>query len=156
MEKSTSMSTICRLLLRELRQERNMQQAQIAQMLGKTASAWSKVESGDTPLSLEHLLTACTAMQVWPANFMQTAQNYVSLLTQNGWFVSSYGAPMPREEDALWQASDNFYAGKIKGNSVLTFTQALNTPWPYPNAYSPLAVFDAAICLHQFPVSNFA
>ena len=148
-EKSTSMTTVCRLLLRELRQERNMQQAQIAQMLGKTASTWSKVESGDTPLTLEHLLTACAAMQIWPANFMVTAQNYVALFTQKNWFVSTYGAATPKDEDALWLASDEFYAGQLRGISIQLHANVLGSPWPYAGAYSPLPVFDAAIYKYE-------
>lgn len=123
-----------------------MPQAQIAQMLGKSGSAWSKVESGDIPLSLDHLFAACAAMQIWPASFMQTVQNYVSLLNQNGWFVSWYGvAPIPKEDDALWIASDEFYGGKIKSNAFPIIAPILNTPWPYVNAYAPIPVFDAAI-----------
>ena len=89
-----SVHTISRILLRELRQERNVQQAHISQLLGKAStSSWSKVESGDTFLTLEHLLTACTACQVWPSGFFQTVQNYAALLEQNGWFVASHGSP---------------------------------------------------------------
>jgi len=144
-EKSASMATIFRLLIKELRQERNIQQAQIAQLLGKTASTWSKVESGETPLTLEHILTACAVMQIWPAQLMTTTQNYVSLFQQKSWFVSTYGAPLPKEEDALWLASEVFYSGANTVPAPPRTAPVLNTPWPYPGAYMPLPVFHAAL-----------
>lgn len=143
-EKSTSLHTICRLLLRELRQERNIQQAQISQLLGKAStSSWSKVEAGDTYLTLDHLLTACAACQVWPSDFFHTAQNYMTLLTQNGWYVATHGSSLPKEEDLLSIEAEDYYAFITSKGQAHTWRRfpVLQTPWPYPGSCVPLDVF---------------
>lgn len=144
-EKSTSMSTVCRLIIKELRLERGLHQAHIASAMGKSASAWSKTEAGDTPLTLDHFFAACYALNVWPTAVLTTVQNYVSLLNFNGWFVSPHGFATEKTDDALWIASDEFY---LSANTILkpaSVVSVLNTPWPYQNAYVPLRVFDYAI-----------
>ncbi|WP_255017025.1 helix-turn-helix domain-containing protein [Burkholderia glumae] len=143
MEKSTSFHTICRLLLRELRQERNVQQAHIGQLLGKSTSSWSKVETGDTPLSLDHLLTACSACQVWPSNLLEAAQDYMTLLVQNGWYVAGHGAALPKEEDLLSVEADAYYATAASNVQTPVWGRypVLQTPWPYPGSCVPLDVF---------------
>lgn len=142
-EKSTSVHTISRLLLRELRQERNVQQAHISHLLGKAStSSWSKVESGDTPLTLEHLLTACTAYQIWPSDFFQTVQNYTALLEQNGWFVAVNGSPLPKEEDHLSIEAANYYAATAnKAQAMWRRFSVLQTPWPFYGSCEPIDVF---------------
>lgn len=146
-EKSTSFHTICRLLLRELRQERNVQQAQIGQLLGRSSSSWSKVETGDTPLTLDHLLTACTACQVWPSDLLLTAQNYMTLLVQHGWYVAAHGTALPNEEDRLSMGANEYYAfiaSKAQTPNWGVFP-VLQTPWPYPGSCVPLNVFRWAL-----------
>jgi transcriptional regulator with XRE-family HTH domain len=147
-EKSTSLHTICRLLLRELRSERNVQQAHIGQLLGRSTSSWSKVESGETPLSLEHLLTVCEACRVWPSDLFATAQNYMHLFTQQGWYVATYGAALPKEEDLLSIEADKYYASnnsKVPKLPMLIYP-VLQTPWPYPGCNpAPLSVFQWAL-----------
>lgn len=143
-EKSTSLQTICRLILKELRLERNVQQAQISQLLGKAStSAWSKVEAGDTQLTLDHLLTACAACQVWPSDFFHTAQNYMTLLIQNGWYVAAHGSSLPKEEDLLAFEADAYYAFLASRGQTHTWRHfpVLQTPWPYPGSCVPLDVF---------------
>ncbi|MYN39175.1 helix-turn-helix domain-containing protein [Duganella sp. FT109W] len=142
-EKGTSVHTISRILLRELRQERNIQQAHISHLLGKAStSSWSKVESGDTPLTLEHLLTACTACQVWPSEFFKTVQDYTALLEQHGWFVAAHGSPLPKEEDHLSMAAANYYAATSnKAQSTWRHFSVLQTPWPFYGSCEPIDVF---------------
>lgn len=148
-EKSTSFHTICRLLLRELRVEKGVTQAHISQLLGKAStSSWSKVESGETPLTLEHLLTVCTACQIWPANFFGTAQNYMALLNQNGWYVAAYGSPLSKEDDQLGAAADEYYSVSASSRAQapnMGMFQVLQTPWPYSGLYAPLNVFRWAL-----------
>lgn len=147
MEKSTSIHTICRILMKELRQERNVQQAQISQLLGKSVSSWSKVESGDIPMTFDHLVTACAACQVWPAELLLATQNYMSLLIQSQWFVAAYGSAMSKEEDLLASEADAYYA--LVGSRPQTPSwgrfPVLQTPWPYPNNCVPLDVFRWAL-----------
>jgi transcriptional regulator with XRE-family HTH domain len=143
-EKSTSFHTICRLLLRELRQERNVQQAYISQLLGKAStSSWSKVEAGDTPLTLDHLLSACTACQVWPSDFFQTVQNYATLMAQHGWYVAAHGSPLSKDEDQLGIEANAYYASIGSKAQLPTWRRfsVLQTPWPYSGSCEPIDVF---------------
>jgi len=142
MEKSTCFHTICRLVLKELRQEKNVQQAHISQLLSRSPSSWSKVETGETPLSLDHLLTACSACQVWPSQLFITAQNYMALLNQNNWYVASHGTPLDKESDLLSRYADEYYGLNLMQART---AQVLLTPWPSPGMFSPLDVFRWAI-----------
>ncbi|MCX3072557.1 helix-turn-helix domain-containing protein [Providencia stuartii] len=141
-EKSTCFHTICRLLLKELRQEKNVQQAHISQLLSRSPSSWSKVETGETPLSLDHLLTACSACQVWPSQLFITAQNYMSLLTQYDWYVAAHGTPLEKEADLLSLYADEYYSSNLQQYRMY---QVLLTPWPFPGTFAPLDVFRWAI-----------
>lgn len=143
-EKSTSFHTISRLLLRELRQERSVQQAQISQLLGRAStSSWSKVEAGDTPLTLEHITTACSVFQIWPSDLFQAVQSYVMLMTQNGWYVAVYGSPLSKDDDQLSVDANAYYAFIASKAHIPTWRRfpVLQTPWPYPGSYEPLDVF---------------
>jgi transcriptional regulator with XRE-family HTH domain len=146
-EKSTSYYTIIRILLRELRIERKVHQAQICQLLGITGitgSTWSKVESGEIQLTLEHVLTACFACHVLPSELFQTAQNYQNLLCNHGWYVAAHGSALPKEEDKLSIDANAYYSFIYKNSfkrSWLPCYEVLQTPWPSFNTCAPLDVF---------------
>lgn len=144
-EKNTSFHTICRLLLKELRVERGITQAHVSQLLGMAStSSWSKVESGEATLTLEHILTACSACQVWPAEFFATAQNYMALFSQNGWYVAFHGSPLSKEDDQLSTSANEYYAAVAATNAQVPnvgMYPILRTPWPFQGVYAPLSVF---------------
>lgn len=108
-ERSTSIHTVLRLLLRELRQQAGRPHAQITQLLGRTTGSWSKVEGGDADLTLEQLLTVCHACETYPWAVLQTAEEYVQLLTREGWYVARHGAALPKGEDLLSKEADAYY-----------------------------------------------
>ena len=78
----TTYSSICMILLRELRIERGIHQAQVADWIGKTPSAWTKVEAGKSPLQFETFVRVCFSFQVQPSMVMATAERYAALLRQ--------------------------------------------------------------------------
>lgn len=51
-------------LLRELREDRDLTQAQIAQILGTTQQVYSRYEKGINELPVRHLLTLCRFYRV--------------------------------------------------------------------------------------------
>lgn len=51
-------------LLRELREDRDLTQAQIAQVLGTTQQVYSRYEKGINELPVRHLLTLCRFYRV--------------------------------------------------------------------------------------------
>ncbi len=51
-------------LLRELREDRDLTQAQVAQVLGTTQQVYSRYEKGVNELPVRHLLTLCRFYRV--------------------------------------------------------------------------------------------
>ncbi|HHA1280256.1 TPA: helix-turn-helix domain-containing protein [Enterobacter asburiae] len=85
----TTYWSICMILLRELRIERGVHQAQVADWIGKTPSAWTKVEAGKSPLQFETFVRVCFSFQVQPSAVMAAAERYAALLRQYHWAVLS-------------------------------------------------------------------
>lgn len=140
---------ICVVLLRELRLERGIHQAQVADWIGKTPSAWTKVEAGKIPLSFETFVRVCNSFEVFPSTVMAAAERYAALLISKGWAVISTELEQPTDDDLLKQAHEywaspggrSFYALSRFG-----FGSILNGPSYGPNrAISVAPVFRFAI-----------
>ncbi|MFM0141268.1 helix-turn-helix domain-containing protein [Paraburkholderia sp. RL18-085-BIA-A] len=71
--KITTYLSICAVLLRELRVQRNMHRAQFADFFAKPASAWENIESGKTKLEFDTLLRVCRGVFVPPGQVLQAA-----------------------------------------------------------------------------------
>jgi len=147
MMRNTTLSTIARIILQELRTDHNISQVMASSHLGlSSGSSWSKVESGDTPLSLEHILTICSMCHVLPSVFFNTVQNYVILLSQNNWFVEVGGKGIAKEDDDLGKLAKQFYSQRGTQRFTDPFQNStLLTPWLSDGRYSSLLVFDYAI-----------
>ncbi|OLS59222.1 helix-turn-helix domain-containing protein [Pseudomonas putida] len=104
-ENVTTVTSICTVVLRELRLERGLHQAQVADWIGKTPSAWTKIESGKAPLQLEILIRVCRGFQVWPSAVMATAERYSHYLGQRKWSIVTTDLP-PGEDDLLREAQE--------------------------------------------------
>lgn len=129
-ENITTITSICVILLREVRSERNIHQAQIADWIGKTPSAWTKVEAGKSPLQFETFIRVCNSMQVAPSAVMAAAERYAALLSQSGWAILT--SELPLEEDKL-MASAQKYWGSLNNHqsqpaSSWGYTSVLNGP----------------------------
>lgn len=79
--KTASFTNICLVLLRAVRIERDQTQAQVADMCSMTPSAWTKIETGKTPLSFEHLLRWCAGMCIQVSTIIATAERYTALMS---------------------------------------------------------------------------
>jgi len=106
--KVTSFSSITLLLLKELRLERNLHQAQLAEICDKTPSSWTKIETGKSPLSMEIFFRACNGLSVTPSAVLATAERYATLLSQNGWGVMS--KQLEFNEDFLLKEAQEYYS----------------------------------------------
>jgi len=106
--KITSFSSITLLLLKELRLERNIHQAQLAEICDKTPSAWTKIETGRTPLSLEIFFRVCNGLSVTSSSVLAAAERYASLLSQNNWGVMS--KQLEFNEDLLLKEAQEYYS----------------------------------------------
>jgi transcriptional regulator with XRE-family HTH domain len=127
--KIASITSICVILLREVRTERNLHQAQIADWIGKTPSAWTKVEAGKSPLQFETFIRVCNSMQVAPSSVLATAERYAALLSQHGWAILTSEAAL--EEDQLIHQAQQYWAspaGRNQAANRFGFWSVLNGP----------------------------
>jgi len=106
-KKITTITSICVILLREVRAERGIHQAQIADWIGKTPSAWTKVEAGKSPLQFETFVRVCYSMQVMPSAVMGTAERYATLLNNSGWAVLN--SELDSSDDALLSEAQEYW-----------------------------------------------
>jgi transcriptional regulator with XRE-family HTH domain len=105
--KVTTLSSIILVLLKELRLERNIHQAHLAEMCGKSPSSWNKIESGKSPLTMELFLKICNSMPIPPSNILATAERYANLFAQEGWAILSQ--QLNFNEDLLLQEIQKYY-----------------------------------------------
>lgn len=113
--------------------ERSLHQAQIADWLGKTPSAWTKVEAGKSPLSLEMFLRACAMLDVSPSAVMATAERYKAAISNplHPASLSVVFSELPPSEDALMKAAQEYWASPGCRMSQVTrqpFQSILNGP----------------------------
>ena len=62
-KKITKFTTILLLILKECRLERNIHQAVIADGMGKSANAFTKIETGSTALQMDTFLSYCKTLK---------------------------------------------------------------------------------------------
>ncbi|KHS67215.1 XRE family transcriptional regulator [Pectobacterium brasiliense] len=129
------------ILLRELRIERGIHQAQVADWIGKTPSAWTKVEAGKSPLQFETFVRVCFSFQVQPSTVMATAERYAALLREYKWVVLT--TDLNLDEDLLISRTQEYWASP-------GFRACNNTPagWGVPSVLNgPLYNADRTITL---------
>ncbi|CAM3485611.1 HTH cro/C1-type domain-containing protein [Bordetella sputigena] len=145
--KITTITSICVILLREVRAERGIHQAQVADWIGKTPSAWTKVEAGKSPLQFETFIRVCNSMQVAPSAVMAAAERYAALLSQSGWAVLA--SELAFEEDGLLGQAQKYWASPGCRNQPTNrwgFTSVLNGPiYNMDRSISLAAVFQFAL-----------
>lgn len=147
--KITTFITVLSILLREVRQERGIHQAQIADIAEKTPSAWTKVETGRSPLALDVFLRVCNALNVPYSSIMGTAERYAALLTQNeGWGVVT--TPMEYKQDALMNLAQEYWGSP-------GFRHRQNPTWVFhSNSVLNGPIYNADGTITIAPVFQFA
>jgi len=126
----TAWTSFCAILLREARAERGLHQAQVADALGQTASAWTKVETGKSPLQFETLFRVCSYLGTQPSTVMGVAERYGMIFQQHGWAVL-FGQSNTLEQDHLLTLAQAYWAspgGRASTPSAFSFTSILNGP----------------------------
>ena len=137
----TTFSSISLLILKELRLERNIHQAQVADMCDKTPSAWTKIETGRSPLSLEIFFRVCNGLGVPFSAVMATMERYATLLSQNGWAVIS--KQLDFNEDSLLSEAQEYYScAGFRNRSTIFRNSVLNGPiYNVDGTVTPIEVF---------------
>lgn len=144
--KVTSFSSITLLILKELRLERNIHQAHVAEICDKTPSAWTKIETGNSPLTMEVFFRVCNALAGSSSAVLATAERYAALLSQNEWGVISKRLEL--NEDALLGKAQEYYSSLgFRSRILMNFNSVLCGPI-YNDAngtVTPIDVFSCAL-----------
>lgn len=89
MQHHASFSSLLLLTLKEIRLERGIHQGYVAQIAGKTPSAWAKIESGQSPLTMDTFFGACSALTLQPSFVITLAERLVPVFNRHGWYFQS-------------------------------------------------------------------
>lgn len=146
--KTTCLQTIVAIVLKELRLERGVHQAQVADFINKTPSAIAKIEMGQMTLSIENFYAIALAHGVSGSQVLFAAEHYAQLLATTGSWYISRNSP---EVDDLLSAASMYYSsmeyrnrqfrGSMHGSvNILSIRQ----PWMYEMSQIP-EVFQFAI-----------
>lgn len=136
-EKVTCFNSILLIIIKEIRLERNIHQAVLADICGKTISAWNKIESGNTSLSIGLFCKICNALAISPSMVLAKAEQYASIIYQNKCAVV-YGE-LEYSKDILLNIIKEYYNSqdfKNRQNFTLIYNwnlSILNTPY-YDNS----------------------
>lgn len=124
---TTTFTSICLILLRETRLERNIHQAYIAEQLGKSPSAWTKIETGRSPLTFEVLFRTCQSMNLWPSAVLGATERYGQLFANNG--VAVVSTELGFNEDTLLSEAQEYYGSPgFRARTRIWGFEALNGP----------------------------
>lgn len=140
MQHHASTSTTLLHTLIEIRLENRVHPGMIADAVGVTPSAWAKIESGQTALTLEVLGDACRALVVSPSFVMMLAERLALILNGHGWYFQNQRLGKDDELLPLVQsyfASTGYEALRSRPPEKVTVLSLQQpTPWPTPTIVS--------------------
>ncbi|WP_139832803.1 helix-turn-helix transcriptional regulator [Pseudomonas sp. B5(2017)] len=140
-QRTSCFSTLLALILKDIRLERNVHQAHIAQAIGKTPSAWGKIESAQSPLQMDSFFGACYALAMHPSQVMQVAERLVPIFNRYNWYFQSAHLG---DEDELVPLLQQYYASSgyeslknrpLQRISILSFSSYFSSPEPTVVSY---------------------
>ncbi|HCG7758330.1 helix-turn-helix domain-containing protein [Vibrio parahaemolyticus] len=100
MNKNANFSTLAIMVLKEIRLERGIHQGTVAASIGKNPNAWTKIENGQTSLTFDVMIGACSALKIHPTEFMKLTEKLVPLFSSAGFFLH-HGSAGNDENDLL-------------------------------------------------------
>ncbi len=107
MQRTSSFSSLLLLVIKDIRMENGLHQAHLAQTVGKTPSAWGKIENGQSPLNMDTFFGACVALGQHPTYIMGLAERLIPLFNRYGWyFQNTYLG----DEDELLPLIQNYFS----------------------------------------------
>ena len=143
-QRTSCFSTLLALILKDIRLERNVHQAFIAQAIGKTPSAWGKIESSQSPLQMDSFFGACYALAMHPSQVMQVAERLIPIFNRYNWYFQSAHLG---DEDELVPLLQKYYASSgyealknrpLERVSIAAFSSYFNSAEPTVVQYCSL------------------
>lgn len=89
MQAVTSYNIIVGRILEQRRKEKNLEQSDVASHLDISQSAWSRIERGQTTISVEHLTEVCGLFGIEPHEVLRDADKAKKGLMSKGIQISS-------------------------------------------------------------------
>lgn len=123
----TCFSTVLLTCLKELRGDQKVPQAAMAAAASKSPSNWSKIESGQAPLTINAVYGVCDELRIRVSTLFDCAEGLAQDLMRADWHVGHQD--LEHEEDRLLPLVMSFY--KSKGYHNIDFN--LYTPMRHIN-----------------------
>lgn len=108
--KNSCFSTIHLMIIKELRLERGVHQGVLAQAAGKTPNAWTKIENGQSVLTVDALFGACSALNISPMNFMLLVEKLIPEFNRCGYYF--FPGTIDQDEDNLLPLMLSYFNSK--------------------------------------------
>lgn len=108
---ATTSNAVLGHLLGLIRRRRKLTQAQVAETLGLAGSTWSRVEKGETPITVEQLRVVADKLNVNATVLLGLAEQAEDALRRNGFLV----APGFVEKAGVSQAATGWLAFASSG-----------------------------------------
>lgn len=110
MESNANFSTLALMILKEIRMDRNVHQGVIADRIGKTPSAWTKIENGQSSLTLDVMIGACSALQIHPSAVLSMIDKLIPMFGPNRFYFQV--GMLNHEEDDLLRLTQSYFNSK--------------------------------------------
>ncbi|EMN7408035.1 helix-turn-helix domain-containing protein [Vibrio parahaemolyticus] len=109
-DKNANFSTLSLMILKEIRLDRGIHQGVIADRIGKTPSAWTKIENGQSSLTFDVLIGACSALQVHPSHVTALMDKLIPLFAPYKFYFQV--GTLSYEEDDLLRLTSEYFNSK--------------------------------------------
>lgn len=86
---TTSYPIVVGTVLADLRKAKGLKQSELADRIGVNQSAWSKVERGATPLTIEHLANVAEEFEMTPSEILGRADRLTDYAKERGLHVEN-------------------------------------------------------------------
>lgn len=100
LQPKTTYTAVVGRVLAIKRLQTKLEQADVASRLAITQSTWSRIESGESALSIEQLAQAAAALGTSTAEIMMNVENALSDLRRQGVAIQ-YGSPRELAKEGL-------------------------------------------------------
>ncbi len=89
LQPETTVQSVIGQVIVKIRKEMNFEQHQLAKAAGVNQSTWSKIERGESALSIEKLMQVAGFMQIKPSIIIIQAESVISQLKSQGVIVKN-------------------------------------------------------------------
>ncbi|MGY0794285.1 helix-turn-helix domain-containing protein [Azospirillum argentinense] len=138
------MSGLTLLVIKEVRLERGIQSAYLAEQVHKSPSAWAKIENGKSTFSMDSLFLAARALWIQPSMIISAVERYATFLGQNGWAVV-HNSLSSEDDNLLIEAQRYYESPGFKRRIQPTFGQPVYNGFGVSVLNSPVFFHDGSI-----------